>query len=89
MNKLTALCAIGALSACQASNLPIVNKLAKPKAKAETLADTGPMRPTGAAFEAAATSKVTSFESCVGVGIIVPGSSPIQCVHEGVTFTSG
>ena len=82
MKYLTAICAITALSACQSGALPILSK-----ATPASAAKTGLMRPSGTAFENAATRKVTDFETCVGIGIIVPGSAPIQCVHEGVTYT--
>ncbi len=79
MKKLTALGAICLLGACQASEVPVLGKVAKTAATSNA-----PMRPSGTAFESI---KVTDFDTCVGIGIIVPGTAPIQCVHEGVTYT--
>ncbi|MGH1578376.1 hypothetical protein [Planktotalea sp.] len=84
MKKRTALAAICLLSACQTVNLPVLNKA---NAGAAATSNNAPMRPSGGAFEAARANSVKDFESCVGIGIIVPGTSPIQCVHDGVTYT--
>lgn len=84
MKNLSILTLVCALSACQVTELPLLNKVTQGKAQGQ--ASTEPMRPSGVAFDAAAID-VTDFNSCVGVGIVVPQSTPVQCIHDGVTYT--
>lgn len=86
MKYLSAFCAVCALTACQTSDLPILEKVTQLKASGQ--AGNAPMRPSGAAFSIVKDTQVTDFQSCVAIGIVVPGSAPVQCVYGGITYTN-
>lgn len=87
MKRLIVLGLTCALAACQSDTAANIGKMTGLK-KPEQV-DAAPLRPTGSAFNAASSSKVTDFASCAAVGIVIAVTTPAQCVHDGVTFTNG
>lgn len=83
MERFILIAALGGLAACQPGESPVLSQLTAPSA-----AQSGPMRPSGTAFDVAQKIKVTDFATCAGVGVVIAVSQPAQCVHEGVTYTA-